>query len=169
MATDHCSKISWRRFQWQQIHDRNDRQAETSMNVEQLSTIISHAVAPAFLLGAVAALVSILVTRMTAITDRIRNLNQITDDDTARIWLKADIARLKRREKLLNHALQLAVACGLCITFLLFVGFVFGFLGYRHEPGAAVLFIVALCLLGGSLIRFLQDVRISLSEPNDHH
>ena len=93
----------------------------SSMNVEQLSTIITHAVAPAFLLGAVAALVSILITRMTGITDRIRDLNQIADDDTARIWLRADIARLKRREKLLNQALQLAVASGICITFLLFV------------------------------------------------
>jgi hypothetical protein len=100
--------------------------------------------------------------------DRIRELNQIADDDTARIWLRADIARLKRREKLLNQALQLAVTSGICITFLLFVGFVFAFLGYRHEPGAGVLFIVALCLLGGSLFRFLQDVRISLSE-HDHH
>ena len=143
--------------------------SEISFNVEQLSTIISHAVAPAFLLGAVAALVSILITRMTAITDRIRDLNQIADDDTARIWLRADIARLKRREKLLNQALQLAVASGICITFLLFVGFVFAFLGYRHEPGAGVLFIVALCLLGGALFRFLQDVRISLSEHDHHH
>jgi hypothetical protein len=143
--------------------------SEISINIEQLSTIISHAVAPAFLLGAVAALVSILITRMTAITDRIRDLNQIADDDTARIWLRADIARLKRREKLLNQALQLAVASGICITFLLFVGFVFAFLGYRHEPGAGVLFIVALCLLGGALFRFLQDVRISLSEHDHHH
>jgi uncharacterized protein DUF2721 len=143
--------------------------SEISFNVEQLSTIISHAVAPAFLLGAVAALVSILITRMTAITDRIRDLNQIADDDTARIWLRVDIARLKRREKLLNQALQLAVASGICITFLLFVGFVFAFLGYRHEPGAGALFIVALCLLGGSLFRFLQDVRSSLSEHDHHH
>jgi hypothetical protein len=141
----------------------------SSVNVAQLSTIISHAIAPAFLLGAVAALVSILITRMTGITDRIRNLNQIADDDTARLWLKADIVRLKRREKLLNQALQLAVTSGICITILLFVGFMFAFLGYRHEPGAGVLFIVALCLLGGALFRFLQDVRISLSEHDHHH
>jgi ABC-type spermidine/putrescine transport system permease subunit I len=143
--------------------------SDFSVNVEQLSTMISHAVAPAFLLGAVAALVSILITRMTGITDRIRNLNQITDDDTARMWLKADIARLKRRETLLNQALQLAVTGGICITILLLFGFVVALLGYRHEPGAGALFILALCLLVGSLIRFLQDVRISLSEHDHHH
>ena len=143
--------------------------SDMTSNVEQLSTMISHAVAPAFLLGAVAALVSILITRMTGITDRIRNLNQIADDDTGRKWLKDDIARLKRRETLLNHALFLAVTAGICVTILLLAGFVFAFLGYRHEPGAGVLFIVALCLLMGSLFRFLQEVRISLSEHDHHH
>ena len=142
---------------------------EISVNAEQLSTMISHAVAPAFLLGAVAALVSILITRMTGVTDRIRNLNQIADDDSARGWLKADIARLERREVLLNHALFLGVTGGICITILLLVGFVFAFLGYRHEPGAGALFIVALCLLVGSLFRFLQDVSISLSTHDHHH
>jgi hypothetical protein len=142
--------------------------AEMSVDPDQLSTMITHAVAPAFLLGAVAALVSILITRMTGVTDRIRSLNQIADDDTERMWLKDDIARLKRREKLMNQALFLAVTGGICITILLLVGFVFAFLGYRHEPGAGALFVIALCLLVGSLFRFLQDVRISLSE-HDHH
>jgi ABC-type spermidine/putrescine transport system permease subunit I len=143
--------------------------AETSINVDQLSTMISHAVAPAFLLGAIAALVSILINRMAGVSDRIRNLNQIADGDTARMWLKADIARLKRREILLNQALQLAVVAGIAITILLLFGFVVAFLGYRHEPGAGALFIVALCLLAGSLFRFLQDARISVSEHDHHH
>jgi hypothetical protein len=137
--------------------------------IEQLSTMIAHAVAPAFLLGAVAALVSILMTRMTAVTDRIRNLNQIADDDTPRVWLKADIVRLKRREVLLNNAVYLAVTGGICITLLLLLGFAAAILGYRHEPGAGALFVIALCLLVGSLFRFLQDVRISLSEHDHHH
>ena len=143
--------------------------AEMSVDANHLSTMITHAVAPAFLLGAVAALVSILIRRMTEIVDRIRSLNQIADDDTKRKWLKDDIARLKRREILLNHALYLAVIAGFCVTILLLLGFVTSFLGFRHEPGAGALFIVTLCLLGGSLFRFLQDIRIALSEPDHHH
>ncbi|WP_255626721.1 DUF2721 domain-containing protein [Phyllobacterium chamaecytisi] len=142
---------------------------EISANVEQLSTMISHAVAPAFLLASIAAFVSILINRMTGITDRIRNLNQIADDDAARVWLKADVARLKRREILLNQSLQMAVIGGIGITVLLLVGFVVAFLGYRHEPGAAILFIGSLCFLMVALFRFLQDVRIALSELDHHH
>ncbi|MCA1405332.1 DUF2721 domain-containing protein [Ensifer sp. IC3342] len=142
---------------------------ELSVDAAQLSTMISHAVAPAFLLNAIAALVTILVGRMARVTDRIRSLNQISDDDISRVWLKADIARLKRREALLHNALHLAVFGGIGVTVLLLMGFLVAFLGYRHEPGAAVLFIVALCFLLGSFVRFLQDVRLSMSEPDHHH
>lgn len=50
-------------------------------DVVQLSHVISEATAPAFLLGAVAAFVSILLGRLTAVIDRIRQLNDIDDED----------------------------------------------------------------------------------------
>ena len=138
------------------------------LDADHLSTMITHAVAPAFLLGAVAALVSILMAQLTAITERIRSLNRIADDDAERRWLKDDIARLKRRLKLLSQSLFLAVTAGICITVLLLAGFAVALFGYRHEVGAGALFILALFLLLGSLFRFLQDVTISLSE-HDHY
>jgi len=139
-----------------------------NIDADQLSNMISHAVAPSFLLTAIAGLVSILIARMTRITDRLRSLNQISADDEARVWLKADIERLRRRELLLHQSLHLVVTSGITITGLLLFGFVVVLLGYRHEPGAGVLFVVALVLLVGSLVRFLQEVRIGLSE-HDHH
>jgi hypothetical protein len=135
---------------------------------DQLSTMITHAVAPAFLLAAIAAFVSILFARMTAITDRIRDLNRIDDNDAARKWLKQDLPRLKRRMVLLNQSLFLTVTAGIGIAILLLVGFVVALAGYRHEMGAGALFIVSLCLLVGSLFRFLQDISISLSH-HDHY
>ena len=139
-----------------------------SFDPDQLSTMITHAVAPVFLLGVIAAFVSILLARMTAITERIRNLNRIDDNDAARKWLKEDVARLKRRLVLLNQSLFLTVTAGIGITILLLVGFVAALFGYRHEMGAGVLFIVSLCLLIGALLRFLQDVSMSLSD-HDHY
>ena len=139
-----------------------------SFDPDQLSTMISHAVAPVFLLGVVATFVSILLARMTAITDRIRNLNRIDDNDAARKWLKEDVARLKRRLVVLNQALFLTVTAGIGITILLLVGFVVALFGFRHEMGAGVWLIVSLCLLIGSLFRFLQDVSMSLSD-HDHY
>ena len=78
----------------------------------QLSQVMSQATAPAFALGAVAAFVSVLLGRMTNILDRIRSLNEIPDEDTARAHLKSDISRLRRRVRLLNSATHLALTSG---------------------------------------------------------
>ena len=82
--------------------------------------------------------------------------------------LKSDIPRLKRGASLLNNAIYLALGGGICATLLLVVGFTTAFLGYRHERGAGFLFIVAVALVGASLFRFAQEVRIGLSEL-DHY
>lgn len=138
-----------------------------SVEADQLSTMISHAVAPAFMLNGVAAMVAVLVNRISTVTERIRNLREIDEADLVRAKLKQEIGELRRRELLLNSALHLAVLAGIGVTLLLLFGFVVAFLGYRHEPGAAVLFIAALCFLAGSLFRFLQDIRLSQAEHKD--
>ena len=129
---------------------------------------MSQATAPAFVLGAVAGFVSILLGRMTTVLDRIRNLNEIADDDSRRAPLKSDIPRLRRRATLLNSATHLALASGMCTSLLLVVGFGSAFLKLKHEYGAALLFLLAVALLGGSLFRFGQEVRIGLRET-DHY
>ena len=138
-----------------------------SVEADQLLTMINHAVAPAFMLNGVAAMVAVLVNRISSVTERIRNLREIDEADLVRARLKQEIGELRRRELLLNSALHLAVLAGIGVTLLLLFGFVVAFLGYRHEPGAAVLFIASLCFLAGSLFRFLQDIRLSQGEHKD--
>ncbi len=138
-----------------------------SVEADQLSTMINHAVAPAFMLNGVAAMVAVLVNRISTVTERIRNLREIDEADLVRARLKQEIGELRRRELLLNSALHLAVLAGIGVTLLLLFGFVVAFLGYRHEPGAAVLFIASLCFLAGSLFRFLQDIRLAQGEHKD--
>lgn len=134
----------------------------------QLSQVMVQATAPAFILGAVAGFVSILLGRTTSVIDRIRSLNEIADGDTARAHLKSDIPRLRRRLTLLSSATRLALASGMCTSLLLVVGFGSAFFRLQHEYGAAILFALAVALLGGSLFRFSQEVRIGLTEV-DHY
>jgi Protein of unknown function (DUF2721) len=89
----------------------------------QLSQLMVQATAPAFILGAVAGFISILLGRMTSVVDRIRSLNEIADGDTVRGHLKSDIPRLRKRAKLLNSATHLALASGMCTSLLLVLGF----------------------------------------------
>jgi hypothetical protein len=138
-----------------------------SVDPDQLATMINQAVAPAFMLNGVAALVAVLVNRISGVTQRIRSLREIDENDRARVWLKTEIRELRKRELLLNSGLHMAVLAGIGVTFLLLFGFVVAFMGYRHEPGAAVVFIAALCFLAASFVRLLQDIRLSQSEHDD--
>ena len=133
----------------------------------QLSQVMAQSTGPAFVLGAVAQFVSILLNRLTNVIDRIRSLHDIADADTARQHLKADIPRLRTRAILLNRATHLALLSGICTTLLLVIGFVTAYVELRHEYGAGLLFAIAIGLLGMALFRFGQEVRMGLSEA-DH-
>ena len=134
----------------------------------QLSQVIAQATAPAFLLGAVSGFVSVLMGRMNGVIDRIRIVNAISPDDAARAGLKADLPRLIRRAALLNRAIYLAVGSAICTTVLLLIAFVIAFLGFRHEVGAGLMFVMALALLGASLMALAREVRIALNEYEHH-
>jgi hypothetical protein len=134
----------------------------------EIAQLMAQSTAPAFVLGAVAAFIAVLLSRMTIVLERVRNLNEIPDGDTARSHLKADIPLLRRRAKLLNSATHLALISGMCTALLLVVGFASAFFKVRHEYGAGLLFALAIGLLGGSLYRFAQEVRMGLSEA-DHY
>jgi hypothetical protein len=124
--------------------------------------------APAFVLGAVAGFVAILVGRLTAVVDRIRSLHDISDDDQSRVHLKSDIPRLRRRAELLSSAAHLAVLSGMCVGLLLIAGFVCAFLRLEHVYGASALFVLGVAFLVVTLFRFAQEVRIGLNTA-DHY
>ena len=85
-------------------------------DAERLSQIFSQAIAPTFFLGAVAAFVSLMASRLSAIVARLQTLNAITDDEHGRIHLKADIELLRRRASLLNSGILASLRGGLCAT-----------------------------------------------------
>ena len=135
---------------------------------ERLSQVIAHAMSPAFLLGAVAGFVALLMGRMNGIIERTRTINAIPDEDSPRVYLKADLPRLHRRAKLVNQAIYLAVGSAIATTLLLITAFAAAFCGLRHEPGAGALFLVALVFMCAALVALAREVRIALSEF-DHH
>jgi hypothetical protein len=135
---------------------------------DHLAQILSHVIAPSFLLGAVAGFVSILFTRMTHILDRLRDLNAIPDEGHVRSPLKADIPRLERRARLMNRAMFLTVCSGIVATLLIVLAFASAYLGIEHIWGAALLFMISLILLGAALVVFAIEITIALTDY-DHH
>jgi len=137
-------------------------------SVTQLSHVISQAAAPAFLLGALAAFIAILISRLNRIIDRTIVLNAISDNDSFKYRLKADLPRLMRRTVMLNRAVFWAVISSITITILVIVAFVSAFFQIQHERGVAILFVISLAAFTVSLVDFAREVRIAVSE-SDHH
>ena len=137
-------------------------------SIEQLSTIIGSVAAPAFLLGAVAAFIAILISRMDRIIDRSQFLHSIGDDDRTKAYLKADIPRLKLRAALLNRSVFYATLCAITTALLIIVAFVMAFLHVAHEYGVAVLFIVAIGFFCVSLVDLARETRIALHDFDYH-
>lgn len=135
---------------------------------QQLAQIFSNAMAPTFFLGAVAAFVSLMNSRLSTVIERIRTLNEISDEDHARAQLKVDLERLRRRARYLISGIHSALRGGVCATLLLAIMFTTGFLGLKHAYGAGLLFIIATAFLGFALVRFAQEAHISLSEHDEY-
>ena len=134
------------------------------ITADQLSLVISQAAAPAFLLGAVASFLSVLVAHMSRIVDRSRTINAIPDDDPKKGGLKTQLPELRLRAILVIRAIYWAVGSGITTCLLMIVAFATAYIGARHEPAAAVLFTLSLCLFTASLISFAREVRIALNQ-----
>jgi hypothetical protein len=135
--------------------------------IKELSQVISQATAPAFLLGAVAAFVSVLIGRLNRIGDRGVALAAIHDDDPTAARLKAGLPRLRRRAKLVSRAIECAVISGIFTTLLVIVGFATAALGLDYAYGAALLFVLALIFFASSLVCLWLELRIALGELRD--
>jgi hypothetical protein len=120
--------------------------------VEEHSKIISQATAPAFLLAAVAAFISVLIGRLNRIVDH--GIPVTVNEDPSQ-------PTLRRRAKLLGRALGYAVIAAIFITFLVIVAFASAAVGLNQVYGAALLFVLALGFFAASLICLWFEVRIA--------
>jgi hypothetical protein len=133
-------------------------------SIDQLARIIGTIAAPAFLLGAVASFISVLVTRTNQVIERSHFLHGIADEDVSKAYLKADIPRLRRRAALLSHALFCSVLSAILTALIIIVAFISAFYHLAHEYGVALLFVGALIAFCVSLIDLAREVRIALHD-----
>ena len=101
---------------------------------------------------------------MNRVVDRSQALNAIGGDDPAKVHLKSDLPRMKRRAVLLNNAILFASISAVFATLLVLVAFVSAFFGIEHERGIAVLFIITLAFFAAALINLARETRIALHE-----
>jgi hypothetical protein len=130
--------------------------------MDQLSNVIAHATAPAFLLGALSGFIAILIARLNRIIDQPVVLRSIQDNDPAGARLRSQMPRLKLRAALIDRAILWTVASSIATALLLIVAFVIAFLALPHEYGVALLFVIALGTLTVSRVSLLCGDRIAI-------
>ena len=132
--------------------------------MDELSNVIAHAAAPAFLLGALSGFIAILITRLNRIIDQSVPLRTAQDNGPAGEISNRRMTGLKLRAALINRAILWAVASSIATAMLLIVAFVIAFFALPHEYGVALLFVIALGTFTVSLVNFAIEVRMAVMD-----
>jgi hypothetical protein len=130
-------------------------------DIDHLSLAISHATAPAFMLGAVAAFLSILIARLERVADKsraLRSADPATVDPSGAI-----AASFSRRMVLLSRAIYFAVLSALVTAAFLIGAFVAALEGVGHARLVAMMFAVSLALLTAALVALTLEIRIYMA------
>ena len=129
--------------------------------VDEFAQVIAQSTGPALLLGAVAAFVSALNTRLSRVADhRTAMLDSSAGGSDARA------GALTRRAILLSKAIKNAVISGIFTTGVVIVSFISAAVGLSHAYGGALLFVLALGFFAASLICLWLEVRSAISGPD---
>jgi hypothetical protein len=139
------------------------------MNAQLLANGIQLAIAPVFLLTALAAILSALATRLGRVIDRARALEALLEDDSAlsepkRVRAERELGTLSTRARLINWAMGLLVGSSLLIgiTILeLFLGEIGQGSVSRLSAAVPISFISALAAFILALFLFLAEVLIT--------
>ena len=116
---------------------------------------IQSAVAPVFMLTAVATMISALATRLARIIDRARSIEARTDSDAADHW---ELRRLALRGKMVNLSIGFLVLCALFIGMTVAGLFLNEYLG---DMLLASCFLFGISCFAISLILFLVETLLA--------
>lgn len=133
-------------------------------SIDQLARIIGSVAAPAFLIGAVASFISVLIARINHVIERSQYLHGIADGDASKAYLKTDLPRLRRRAALLNRSLFCSILAAILTALIIIVAFISAFYHLAHEYGVALLFVAALVAFCVALIDLARETRLALHD-----
>jgi len=130
-------------------------------DIDHLSAAISHATAPAFMLGAVAGFLSILTSRLERIVDRSQALRAA--DGRPIDPSGAMASSFSRRMIHLSRAIYFAVLSALVTAALLIAAFLAALVGIGHGQIIALMVVVSLGLLMASLVELTREIRVYMA------
>ena len=128
--------------------------------------IIQMAVAPAFLLTALGAILTVMANRLSRIVDRHRVLREQKKSKDNKITI--ELASLKHRAKCTHWAIAFTTIAALLISLLIAMIFITVEVYIDLDRYLAILFIIAMTFLIIGLLCFLREVHLSKGVINDY-
>ena len=125
----------------------------------EIATVIQLAVAPAFLLTGIGAILAVMSTRLSRIVDRYRILNQ--GSKKLNMEHKKEIEFLIKRSKWTHWAIALTTVSALLICVLIATIFIATEVLFNFDQLITFLFILAMAFLIFGLLSFLKEVDLS--------
>ena len=137
----------------------------TTQHLGDVSHVIQLAIAPVFLLTAIGTLINVLVNRLGRSVDRRRTLTASlpTLDATLARNAQGELAYVHRRVRLIYTAILLAVGAAFLICLLIAVAFLDALITIDLSQLVAILFMLAMLALIGSLALFLREIYLGVN------
>lgn len=131
-------------------------------NLKDVAQLIALAVAPIFLLTAVATTLMVLAGRLARIVDRGRSLELRATPDNAP--LLEELLLLERRAHLIYRALSLGVFAAILVSLLMTLVFMGEIFRFNTAHAVAFLFMAALFAYTGALMCLLREVFLAVGK-----
>jgi len=132
-------------------------------DVGAVSHVVQLAVAPVFLLTAIAAILTELTNRLIRINDRARLLEVKLENTPAEkaADLHTELVILSRRSKHISLAITLCTTTALLVCTVIAILFLGNFFQFDFAIAIALLFITAMLLLVAAFLIFLREIFIA--------
>jgi len=130
----------------------------------EIPSVIQMAVAPAFLLTGVGAILSVMTARLTRIVDRFRVLHE--GSKALSKYKQKELNLLILRGRWTHWAIALTTISALLICMLIAMIFISTEISFNLDQFISILFIMAMTALIFGLLSFLKEVGLSKSVIN---
>jgi hypothetical protein len=135
------------------------------MPLSDVSHVIQLAIAPVFLLTAIGTVLNVLAGRLGRAVDRRRVLTAGLPslDEQHAATARAELAFVARRVKIIYAAIALSVTSALLICLLIAMAFIDALTSADLSRLVAILFVLAMIGLIGSLVLFLREIYLGVN------
>lgn len=137
-------------------------------HLTDIARVIQLAVAPVFLLTAIATLISAMNTRLGRIVDR-RRVIQTRLKESDQPESRSELAKLARRTRLVYYSIFCAVFAALLVCLVVAGAFLGALIAVNLSRTVATLFIAAMLAIIAALSLFLREIYLAVRAAGHEH